>query len=201
MSPSQFEVRRYAWRVVDIVVAAVLGIAVGLIFVGWNFVGDLVGDTLKLIYPPLKGLLGGMWLLGGVLGGLIIRKPGAAIFVELVAALVPVLTGSQWGLSSLASGLLQGAGAELVFLVFFYRVWKLPVAILAGVGAAIFEWCYEILVWYLGWRGLYKGLYLGCLALSGAILAGVLGWALTRGLARTSVLDRFESGREVRRLV
>ena len=44
------------WRVVDIITAAVLGVATGLIFWVWNG-------------------------LGGVLGGLIIRKPGAAIMV------------------------------------------------------------------------------------------------------------------------
>ncbi|MCL2785383.1 MAG: ECF transporter S component [Propionibacteriaceae bacterium] len=194
-------ISRYRWRVVDIVVGAVLGIAVGLVFFAWNFVGDLVGDTLKLIFPPAKGLLGGLWLLGGVLGGLIIRKPGAAIFVEVIAALVPALIGSQWGFTVLVSGLLQGAGAELVFLVFFYRVWKLPVAMIAGACAAAFEWVYEIFVWYAGWRTLYQGLYLVFLAFSGVLLAGVLGWLIQKALAQTGVLDRFESGREVRSLI
>ena len=190
------------WRIVDIVVGAVLGIAVGLIFFAWDFAGDAVGDALKLlIYPPLKGLLGGMWLLGGVLGGIIIRKPGAAVLVELVAALVPALIGNQWGLSVLVSGVLQGLGAELVFLLFLYRVWKLPVAILAGAVAPVFEWVYEIIVWYAGWTWTEKVLYLVFLALSGAVLAGVLGWLVQRGLARAGALDRFESGREARTLV
>jgi len=192
---------RLKWRVVDIVVGAVLGIAVGLVFFAWNFVGDAAGDALKLIAPPLKGLLGGMWLLGGVLGGLIIRKPGAAMYVELVAALVPLLFGNPWGLSTLISGLLQGAGAELVFLIFRYRSWKLPVAMLAGALAGVFEALYEIPVWYAPWTLTFKGLYVVCLAASGAILAGVLAWALQRGLAATGALDRFESGREVRQLV
>lgn len=197
-SPSPTRLR---WRVVDIVVGAVLGVAVGLIFFVWNFAGDTIGDALKLIFPPLKGLVGGMWLLGGVLGGLIIRKPGAAIFVEMIAALVPALIGNQWGVSVLVSGLLQGAGAELVFLIFLYRAWKLPVAILAGAAAAVFEWVYEIFAWYAGWLPMNKGIYLVVLMVSGAILAGILGWLIQRGLARTGALDRFESGREVRTLV
>jgi len=192
---------RFHWRVVDIVVAVVIGLAVGVVFFVWDFVGDTLGDALKLLFPPLKGLVGGLWLLGGVLGGLIIRKPGAAVFVEVVAALVPALLGNQWGLTTLASGLFQGLGAEAVFAIFFYRVWKLPVAILAGIFAGGFEWVYEIIVWYAGWQPLYKWLYLPFLALSGAILGGVLGWLVQRGLARTGVLDRFESGREVRKLV
>ncbi|MDR2975117.1 MAG: ECF transporter S component [Propionibacteriaceae bacterium] len=192
---------RFTWRIVDIVVAAILGVACGLIFFAWNFVGDIAGDALKLIFPPLKGLVGGMWLLGGVLGGLIIRKPGAAIFVELVAALVPALIGNSWGVSTLLSGLLQGLGAEIVFALFLYRVWKMPVAILAGAGAAVLEWVYEIVTWYAGWTTVNKVLYLILLAISGAVLAGVLGRLIQRGLAGTGVLDRFESGREVRRLI
>ena len=192
---------RYRWRIVDIVVGAVLGIAVGLVFFAWNFAGDTVGDALKLIYPPLKGLMGGMWLLGGVLGGLIIRKPGAAVYVELLAAMVPALMGNQWGPTVLVSGLVQGLGAELVFLVFLYRVWKLPVAILAGALAGVFEWVYEIFVWWVGYPWSFKIPYLIFLAISGAILAGVLGWLIQQGLARTGVLNRFESGREARALV
>jgi len=201
MPQSKLSSGRFTWRVVDIVVAAVLGVAVGLVFFAWNFVGDFAGDALKLVFPPLKGLMGGMWLLGGVLGGLVIRKPGAAILVELVAALVPALIGNVWGTYVLISGALQGLGAELVFAVFLYRVWKLPVAMLAGVGAACLEWIYEIVTWYAGWQPLFKILYLPVLALSGAVLAGWLGWLIQRGLARTGVLSRFESGREAGKLV
>ncbi|MCL2483191.1 MAG: ECF transporter S component [Propionibacteriaceae bacterium] len=192
---------RFTWRIVDVVVAAVLGIGVGIVFFAWDFVGGAGGDALKLIFPPLAGLLGGLWLLGGVLGGLIIRKPGAALFVEFVAALATALIGNQWGMSVIISGLIQGLGAELVFALFLYRVWKLPVAILAGAVAGAFEWVYEIFQWYAGWPAVYKPFYLVFLAISGAILAGVLGWLIQRGLANTGALDRFESGRETRKLV
>jgi len=192
---------RYRWRVVDIVVAAVLGVALGFIFVAWNFAGDAAGDFLKAILPPLKGLLGGVWLLGGVLGGLIIRKPGAAIFVELIAAIVSALIGNAWGLTVIFSGLLQGAGAELIFLIFLYKKWNLPIAMIAGALAAVFGGVYELFVWYAGWEPLFQAAYIGCFAVSGAILAGLLGWLLQKGLAKTDALNRFESGRESEQLV
>ena len=192
---------RYRWRIVDIVVGAVLGIAVGLIFFFWNFAGAAAGDALKFIYPPLQGLVGGMWLLGGVLGAVIIRKPGASVYVELIAAMVPAIMGNQWGPTVLVSGLVQGLGAELVFLIFLYRVWKLPVAMLAGALAGVFEWFYELFVWWVGYSWNFKVMYLVFLVISGAVLAGVLSWLIQQGLARTGVLDRFESGREARILV
>ena len=40
-----------------------------------------------------------------------------------------------------------------------------------------------------------KGLYLGLFALSGACIAGALGWLLQRLLALTGVLDRFAETR------
>lgn len=187
---------RKGWRVVDIVVAAVLGVAIGLIFFGWNSVGGAVFGQLDALTPGLGGLVVGPWLLGGVLGGLIIRKPGAAILVELIAALVSAGLGNQYGWTTVVSGLFQGAGAELIFLALGYKVFKLPVAVLAGAGAAAGAWLNEFLIF--GNRAksaLFNLTYLGCLLVSGAILAGVVGWLLTKALAATGVLSRFAVGR------
>lgn len=184
------------WRVVDIVVAAVLGIAVGLIFIAFNYTGANLFDPLSAVLPGLGGLIVGVWLIGGPLGGLIIRKPGAAVLVEVLAATVSVLPGNKWGISTLWSGLAQGFGAELVFALFLYRAWRLPVAMLAGAGAGVGAW---ILEYGLGNHAMSLGFnitYLVCLIISGALLAGALSWALTRALARTGVLSRFPSGRE-----
>jgi len=184
-----------SWRIVDIVVAAVLGVAVGIIFVGWNFVGGAGYEVFNAVTPGLGGLAVGIWLLGGVLGGLIIRKPGAALFVELVAAVVSALVGNVWGITTLYSGLAQGLGAELVFLLFAYRRWGVLPAALAGVGAGLGAWLLELLMGNAEKGLTYNAIYLGALAISGAVLAGVVGWALTRALAGTGALSRFESGR------
>ncbi len=185
------------WRVVDIVVAAVLGVAVGLIFFGWNSPGYAWFQALDAVTPGLGGLAVGIWFIGGPLGGLIIRKPGAAIFVELVGAAVSALLGNAWGVSTLLSGLIQGAFAELVFLAFRYRKYTLPVALLAGGAAGFGAWFGEL--WYSGnialtWQ--FNLIYLICCVLSGIVLAGLLSWLLTRALARTGVLHRFAAGRE-----
>ncbi len=193
--------RTYGWRVVDIVVAAVLGVATGIIFVGWNFVGGAGYELFDAVTPGLGGLAVGIWLLGGVLGGLVIRKPGAAVAVELLAALVSAAIGNQWGITTLYSGLAQGLGAELVFLIFAYKNWKLPVAVLAGVGAAVLEWVLELFVGTspnIAKTVGFNAIYLACMAVSAAVLAGVLGWLLTKALAATGALSRFEAGREAR---
>lgn len=189
----------WRWRVVDIVVASVLGVACGFLFLAWN-VGYLGPKALlEPLMPGVQGLLDGPWLIAGVLGGLIIRKAGAAIYVETIAAVVSALAGAQWGgFLTIEAGLVQGLGAELIFLLFAYRVWTLPVAMLAGAGAALFGGVNNLILWFAGSGAAFATVYLVCTIISGAVLAGLLGWLLARGLASTGALDRFGSGREVR---
>jgi energy-coupling factor transport system permease protein len=188
--------RTTRWRVVDIVVAAVLGVATGLLFVLWNGVGYVWFSAMDALTPGFGGLAVGIWLIGGVLGGLIIRKPGAALFVELLAATVSMLLGSQWSIETVYAGIAQGLGAELVFLLFAYRRFGLLVAMLAGIGAAVAAWTLELFTsGNLAMSGEFLAIYFACVVVSGALLAGLLGWLLTRALAATGVLDRFASGR------
>jgi energy-coupling factor transport system substrate-specific component len=189
------------WRVVDIVVASVIGVASGLIFLAWNVAYRGPSELLEPLLPGLQGLLDGPWLFAGVLGGLIIRKPGAAVYTELLAAAVSALTlvGNTWGaVLTLEAGLVQGLGAELVFLLFFYRRWTLPVAMLAGVGAALAGGINNLILWYAGADTTFVVVYLISTTFSGAVIAGALSWLLARGLAATGALDRFASGRETR---
>ena len=190
---------RWRWRVVDIVVASVLGVASGLLFLLWN-IGYLGPKTLlEPLLPGLQGLLDGPWLFAGVLGALVIRKPGAALYTETLAAVVSALVGSTWGgFLTIEAGLVQGLGAELVFLLFLYRRWNLPVAVLAGAGAALAGGINNLVLWWAGADAAFTGVYLVSTVVSGAVLAGALAWVLARGLAATGALDRFASGRSAR---
>ncbi|MDF2508919.1 MAG: hypothetical protein K0Q52_2778 [Microbacterium sp.] len=176
-----------------------IGVAAGLIFLAWN-VGYLGPKALlEPLLPGVQGLLDGPWLFAGVLGGLIIRKAGAAIYVELLAAVVSALIGNQWGgFLTIEAGLVQGLGAELIFLLFFYRRWSLPVAILAGAGAALAGGINNLVLWYAGSGPAFTTIYLISTVISGAVIAGALSWVLARGIAATGALDRFGSGREAR---
>lgn len=191
----------YRWRVVDIVVGAVLGVAIGLLFWAWNTVGGAWFGAMDALTPGLGGIAVGIWLIGGVIGGLVIRKPGAALLVEVVAAVVSMLIGNVWGVSTVLSGIVQGLGAELVFAVFAYRRFTLPVAALAGAGAAVGAWVFEL--FYGTAPNILRTIefnliYLGTLIASGIVLAGVVGWMLVRALAATGALSRFAAGREAR---
>ncbi|MEO7124321.1 MAG: ECF transporter S component [Lacisediminihabitans sp.] len=187
---------RYRWRVVDIVVASVLAVASGIIFWAWGLAWTPLSGLLSFT-PGLEGLLSGGWLFAGVLGGLVIRKPGAAIFTELVAAVVEALIGSPWGFSTLVWGLLQGLGAELVFAIFLYANWRLWGALIAGAGAGVAVGLLDTsFTSYAALEFGYKLVYFFSAVLSGVVLAGLLSWLTVRGLARTGALSRFAAGRE-----
>src|SRR5436309_11628422 len=95
-----------------------------------------------------------MWLVPVVLGGLNIRKPGAALFCELVAAIVEMLLGNQWGTSNVVYGVFEGLAPEVVFLAFFYRRWNLPVALIAGAAAGTASFCLD---WFYAYSAYSSG--------------------------------------------
>ena len=184
------------WRVVDIVVAALIAVAGGVIFWAWSQGANLISAPVNAFYPPLTGLYAGGWMIPAVLGMLIIRKPGAALFCEAVAATGELIMGSQYGTTVLISGLLQGLGAELVFAAFVYKKFNLPVALLAGAGAGLFCGLNDSFMpwgWNIAYAGGDKLAYIIFTAISGALIAGGLSWLATRGLARTGVLSSFAS--------
>src|SRR5205814_9989554 len=124
------------WRTRDIVVAAIIGVAFGVVFIAWNG----VWSALEAIALPVRSLIYGVWLVPAVLAPLIIRKPGAAVFAEMAAAGVSALLGSQWGPDTLLSGFVQGAAAELVFAFVGYSRWSFRVVWVAAVAAALGAW-------------------------------------------------------------
>ena len=192
---------RFRWRVVDIVVASVIGVASGLVFVAWNVASNPVTEPLAALLPGLQAVGGGFWLFAGVLTAIVVRKPGAALYGELVAATVSALIGNQWGPLTLVSGAVQGLGAELVFAIFLYANWRFGVAILAGVGAGIGMAVTDLTLWYPGSDTPFIVIYTISAMVGGALIAGLLSWLAMRGLARTGALNRFAAGREIAKRV
>lgn len=187
------------WRTIDLITAAVLGVAFGVAYWGWALAYQAPAGGLAAIFPPLQGITGAPWLMAGVVGGLVIRRPGAAFFVELVAAIVEALVGNQWGgAATLLSGSLQGLGAEIAFAILGYAAFGLGAAVLAGALSAPLEVVYEWFAYWTDWDWAYKIAYLFILTASGAVIAGGLGWLLTRGLARSGALTPFPPGQEER---
>jgi energy-coupling factor transport system permease protein len=186
------------WRTVDILVASVIAVAFGVVFWAWQLLWNATMPAFGF-FPPAQALLYGVWLLPAVLGGLVIRKPGAALYCETVAAIVSALLGSVWAATVIPQGLLQGVGAELAFAAFRYRSYRLQVAVLAGALAGLAAAIWDQIYYYAAAEysvTAFRIPFFLITVLSAAVIAGAGGWALTRALAGTGALDRFPVGRE-----
>src|SRR4051794_17262972 len=179
-----------AWRTRDIVVAAVIGVAFGVVFWIWGFAWTAVAP-LDNVFPVLRDSLYAVWLIPAVLAPLIIRKPGAALFAEMVAAAVSALLGSQWAVDTLLSGFVQGAAAELVFAFTLYRNWSLVVIAIAAVASAAAAWAHD---WALYYSDISLDLQIArgiLMAISALVFVAGGSILLERALRRAGVLEGF----------
>jgi energy-coupling factor transport system permease protein len=177
----------YVWTLREILIVTVLGAVFGVLYLGWVQVW-LIAQAI--FGPVTMDVVMGFWFIVSIIAAAIIRKPGAALFSEVLAAVVQVMLGSPAGLLLLLTGLVQGAGAEAVFAATRWRHYTLPVLMAAGVGAAVFSFIYTWIRFDYG--ALAPALLLVMFALrcaSGALLGGLLGHVIVEALYKTGVLS------------
>jgi energy-coupling factor transport system substrate-specific component len=178
------------WRTRDIVVAAIIGVAFGVVFWAWGLAWSAL-DPVFAFAPPAKDLLYAVWLVPAVLAPYIIRKPGAAVFAEMVAAGVSALLGSQWGVDTLLSGFLQGAAAELIFAFTLYRNWSFPVLAVAAVASALAAWLHDWVLYYPEVDTSVQIVRGVMMSISAVVIVAGGSVALARSLRRAGVLEGF----------
>jgi energy-coupling factor transport system substrate-specific component len=176
-----------AWSQREIVVVAAIGAVFGVVYLAWVQAWLL---AQSLIGPLAMDIFFGLWCVASVIAAYIVRKPFAAFFAEMVAAVAEVATGNPAGLILLLSGAVQGAGAELPFLATRWKNYSLPVLLASGASAAVFSFIYTWIRFQYG--ALDPKLLVLMFVLrvaSGVLLAGVLGRYIARALHRTGSLD------------
>ena len=179
------------WRTRDIVMAAVIGVAFGVVFWAWGLVWEGPLAPLSTLALPIRDLGYAVWLIPAVLAPLIIRKPGAALFAEMVAAGVSALLGSLWGVDTLLSGFVQGAGAELVFAFTLYRLWTFPVLSLAAIASAAAAWVHDWVLYYANIDPTVQVVRGVFMAISAVVIVACGTVALYRSLRTAGVLEGF----------
>jgi energy-coupling factor transport system substrate-specific component len=192
--PSELPAQQTGWRTVDIVVTAVIGVAFGVVFWAWNLLWSATGPAFAA-FPPAQAFMYGIWLLPAVLAPMIVRKPGAGVFAETLAAIVSTLFGSPFGVATILYGLAQGAAAEFGFAIFRYRMFTWFSALLAGLFAGAMAGLLDLVLYYPTWAGNWQLTYVSLVAVSAMVIAGVGAVLLSRALAATGALSQFASGR------
>ena len=173
------------WKLNEIVIALVLAVALGVLWWGWTFFTALMSPLGSV---GLSYLFVGLWFTGGTLVPFLIRKPGAALLGEVAAAFVEGFI-TQWGISAVIWGLVQGVACELVFALFRYKRYDLIVLVLAGAVAGVFSYALDF--FYSHYAGLQLWVIIVqvvSIVISGAILGGLLAYMIGRGIIKTGVL-------------
>ncbi|MDF7626824.1 ECF transporter S component [Lactobacillaceae bacterium L1_55_11] len=133
----------WRWSLRDVIFLALVGIAFGLIYWLMDWVYQLSGALLGAV--GLKALNDevtlGPWMMAAPLASLLLRRVGAGLIGELLAATGEMLLGSSFGASNLLSGLVQGVGSELGFALTGYRNWQLGLWLSTLTGTVVtFAW-------------------------------------------------------------
>ena len=132
----------------------------------------------------------GFWFVVSIVAAYIIRKPFVAFTAEVVAAIAEVLTGNPAGLILVLTGVVQGAGAELPFLLTRWRNYRLWVLLASGASAAVFSFAYTWVRFdYGNLEPWLLSVMLGLRVTSGVLLGGLLGWAIAEALYRTGAVN------------
>ena len=173
----------------EMVLTTVVAVALGVSFWGWTFVYEIAKPFLKV--SGLAYLLAGFWIFASVLLAQIIRKPGIALVASIIAAFVESLL-THWGIMSVFWGVVQGLGAEFVFMIFLYKKWDLKIIIIASIVSALFSYVLDYAIYD------YKNLSLGfnlvqlfSFLFSSALLAGYFSHNISKRLLKLGLLDQF----------
>jgi energy-coupling factor transport system substrate-specific component len=179
------------WRTRDIVVAAVIGVAFAVVFWAWGIIWNGPLAVLAAFALPVRDLGYAVWLIPAVFAPLIIRKPGAALFAEMVAAGLSAILGTVWGPEVLLAGFVQGAAAEIVFGFTLYRIWSFPVLAVAAVASAAAAWILDYAVYYPTIDPTIQVVRLVFMAISAVVIVAGGSVALYRALKTAGVLEGF----------
>ena len=168
----------------DILITIVIALVFGIIYKLWGPVYNI----FKPFGLHVGDVIYGMWFIAGTVAILLLRKPGVALLAETAAASGEFLVGSEYGLSVLLYGIVQGLGTELMFALFGYKRYTAFVAALGGIAAAVGSLVMDAAYGYVMDLALWNLLLLiGARLLGGFLIAGILAYFLVEALEKTGV--------------
>jgi energy-coupling factor transport system substrate-specific component len=187
---------QYRWTTLDIVMVAVVSVVFAVLYWSYNQLFAFLFPFISASPVTIQAFVG-FWFIAGTVAACIIQKPGAAFLGELIAAIISMLLGSIWGVWILVSGLVQGAATEAVFAGFGWRKFNYFTVSLAGIVTALVSFFFpeSLTEGYLQYKVAIIIAMLSVRIISGALLGGALGKAITDAVARTGVLRNFKIGK------
>lgn len=181
------ESRRHFFTLHELLIMAALAALGGVSGSAVSLVGAAVHAAIGL--PGGLQFMAGIHVLWLVLAVGLVRKPGAATVTALLKGTVELLTGNPHGLIVVLLSGLGGLTVDLAWVLAGRRD-RLAVYMLAGgLGAASNLLVFKFMFSLPSNRAVNTGLWAlaGVAFVSGALLAGLLGWSLMHALRRAGV--------------
>lgn len=109
--------KKNTWQLNEIILIAMICIVFGVVYLGAVYGASFISAALAATGLSQLGneILFGVWFMAATLAGYILQKPGVAVVAEVIAAVIEVLLGNWFGPMVIVAGIIQGAGAEIVF--------------------------------------------------------------------------------------
>ncbi|MGB3259286.1 ECF transporter S component [Paenisporosarcina sp.] len=183
-----------SWKLKEVVLMSVFAVVFAVVYLLFVQVGNIWAGVIG---PIAYEWIFGIWFIVSIICAYIIRKPGAALLSETMAAIIEVMIGNAVGPRLILSGIVQGLGAEAAFAATGYKRYDWWVLCLAGIGSAVFSFAYGFFV--SGYAALDPSLLVLMFTLrvmSGAIIAGLGGKYVSDGLLATGALQGYAISRD-----
>ncbi|MGE6489700.1 ECF transporter S component [Paenisporosarcina sp. NPDC076898] len=184
-----------SWKLKEVVLMSVFAVVFAVVYLLFVQVGNIWAGVIG---PIAYEWIFGIWFIVSIICAYIIRKPGAALLSETMAAIIEVMIGNAVGPRLIVSGIIQGLGAEAAFAATGYKRYDWWVLCLAGIGSAVFSFAYGFFV--SGYAALDPSLLVLMFTLrvmSGAIIAGLGGKYVSDGLLATGALRGYAISRDM----
>ncbi len=136
------------WKLKDILMIAICAVVFGVIYLGCTDVGGLISSVLtplgmgSLSYEPFYGI----YFMAAAFAVYVIRKPGAGLIAEILAAIIETLMGNFFGPIIILSGLVQGLGFEAIIALKKYKKYDRMTMIEGAILCSVFTMIYNLIV-------------------------------------------------------
>ncbi|WEV37405.1 ECF transporter S component [Lactobacillus sp. ESL0677] len=147
--------RSSKWNIKAIILVALIGILMGIFYTyGTNGLYNLVKMLLLPTgyAPATDAFFAGLWLMAAPLAMYFVPTTGSGLVGELLASIVEMACGGQWGVTTVVSGLMQGLTNEIGFFPKKSRYQRFSWhSVLTGAFFASFGFfipCYLMYGWY-----------------------------------------------------
>ncbi|BDZ71307.1 ECF transporter S component [Methanobacterium petrolearium] len=175
----------YRWTTKDIMVTAIISVAMGFIFIPISY---LNGYTAS--FPLILAATQGICFFPTLMIIYLIRKPGVALFSTSVCMLITVPL-TPWGLAMLLDILTIGVPLEIIFLVTRYKNFKLWYMMLAGVITSGLQAVLCFVMYGMGNMTILLQIIFFIEALiSGALLGGLVAKLIGDVIFKTGVISK-----------